>query len=276
MFELKGLDSRVKLNNGVEMPVFGFGTWQLKEGDEAKNAVKFAIEQGYRLIDTASGYFNEKSVGLAIKESNVHREELFIATKVANYDQGYDLTLRAFDESMKKLDLKYLDLYLIHWPGKNKFIDTWRAMEKLYEEGRIKAIGVCNFLPHHLERLMDNCKVVPVVNQVECHPLLNQEELRQYCVERNIQLEAYCPLIRGQLDWPVLNQLAEKYGKTNAQIILRWHLQRDIIPIPKSANPQRIVENAQVFDFELSDDDMEAINNMNEEKRICGHPDHFF
>jgi len=276
MFELKGLDSRIKLHNGVEMPIFGLGTWKLKDGDEAKTAVKFAIEHGYRLIDTAAAYFNERGVGQAIRESNVPREELFITTKVANYDQGYDSTLRAFEESMDKLDLDYLDLYLIHWPGKNKFIDTWRAMEKLYEEGRIKAIGVCNFLEHHLERLMDNCSVAPMVNQVECHPLLTQEELHQYCKERNIQLEAYSPLMQGRLNWPVINQLAEKYGKNPAQIILRWNLQRGIIPIPKSGNPKRIVENAQVFDFELSEEDMELINGMNEERRFCGHPDHFF
>ena len=174
--ELKGLDSRVKLHNGVEMPVMGLGTWRIADGEEARSSVKYAIQQGYRMIDTAAAYYNETGVGQGIRESNVPREELFIVTKVANDDQGYDSTLKAFDESMKKLKLDYLDLYLIHWPGKYKFKDTWRAMENLYEEGRVKAIGVCNFHAHHLDELIDSSSVVPMVNQVECHPLLNQAD----------------------------------------------------------------------------------------------------
>jgi diketogulonate reductase-like aldo/keto reductase len=274
--ELKGLDSRVKLHNGVEMPVMGLGTWRIADGEEARSSVKYAIQQGYRMIDTAAAYYNETGVGQGIRESNVPREELFIVTKVANDDQGYDSTLKAFDESMKKLKLDYLDLYLIHWPGKYKFKDTWRAMEKLYEEGRVKAIGVCNFHAHHLDELIDSSSVVPMVNQVECHPLLNQADLHRYCKDRKIQLEAYSPLMRGHLDLTALNQLAEKYGKTPAQIVLRWDLQNGIVVIPKSVHPKRIDENSQVFDFELADEDMEVINSLNTNKRFCGHPDYFF
>ena len=277
MFDnLTGLNSRVRLNNGVQMPVLGLGVWQMNDGEEVKKVVKTAIEQGYRLIDTAKVYRNEAGVGEAVKECGVPREELFITTKVWNTDQGYDNTLRAFDESMSKLQLEYLDLYLIHWPGKDKFKETWRAMEKLYAEGRIKAIGVSNFLIHHLEELIDSSEVVPTVNQVEYHPLLTQPELKAYCERHKIQLEAWSPLMRGQLDLPVLTQLADKYGKTPAQIVLRWDLQNGVVTIPKSVRYERIVENSQVFDFELSEDDMEAINSLNQNKRFGGHPDEFF
>lgn len=277
MFGIENLDSRVKLHNGVEMPIFGLGVWKMRDGEEVKNAVRHAIQQGYRLIDTAAAYGNEAGVGQGIQESNAAREELFIVTKVANGDQGYDTTLKAFEESMKKLRLEYLDLYLIHWPGKHKFKDTWRAMEKLYQEGQIRAIGVCNFLPHHMDELLDSCTVAPMVNQVECHPLLNQKELREYCKGKDIQLQAYSPLMHGNLNLlPVLDQLAEKYGKTPAQIVLRWNLQNGVIIIPKSSNPKRIEENSRIFDFELSGDDMETINNLNENRRFNPHPDYFF
>jgi diketogulonate reductase-like aldo/keto reductase len=273
---LSSIESRTTLHNGVKMPVLGFGVWRMEDGDEVISAVKYAIKQGYRLIDTASVYDNETGVGQAIQESGVPREELFITTKVWNTDQGYDTTLRAFDESMKRLGLDCLDLYLIHWPGKDRFKDTWRAMEKLYEEGRIRAVGVSNFLIHHLDELINDCKVVPMVNQVEYHPLLSQEELHRYCKKHRIQLEAWSPLMHGRLDLPVLTQLAEKYGKTPAQIVLRWDLQNGVVTIPKSVRPHRIEENSKVFDFELSDDDMEAISSLNENKRLGGHPDVFF
>lgn len=274
MFDnLNGFESRVKLNNGVEMPVLGLGVWRVQDGDDTRNSVKYAIQQGYRLIDTAAAYYNEDGVGQGIQEADVAREELFITTKVRNQDQGYESTLQAFDESLNKLKLDYLDLYLIHWPGKVKFKDTWRAMEKLYEEGRIKAIGVCNFLEHHLDALIDSARVVPMVNQVEYHPLLNQAELKQYCDRNKIQLQAWSPLMQGRLDLPVFKQLSEKYGKTPAQIVLRWDLQNGVITIPKSVRPQRIIENSQVFDFELSDDDMEAIDNLNQDHRFGYHPD---
>jgi diketogulonate reductase-like aldo/keto reductase len=277
MFDnLNSLSSRTALHNGIQMPVLGLGVWKMQDGEEVKNAVKYAIEHGYRLIDTAAAYGNEAGVGQAIQESSVPREELFITTKVWNSDQGYDTTLKAFEKSMKKLKLDYLDLYLIHWPGKDKFKDTWRAMERLYDESRIKAIGVCNFHTHHLEELIDGSRVVPMVNQVEYHPLLSQTELRQYCRQHKIQLEAWSPLMQGRLNLPVLAQLAEKYGKSPAQIVLRWDLQNGVITIPKSARPQRIVENADVFDFELSEDDMEAIDRLNEDNRYGGHPDRFF
>ncbi|HHY83655.1 MAG TPA: aldo/keto reductase [Clostridiales bacterium] len=277
MFEkLEDLNSRVKLHNGEQMPVLGLGVWQMQDGDEVRSSVKFAIEHGYRLIDTAAVYHNESGVGQAIKESGVDRESLFITTKVWNSDHGYDTTLRAFERSLRKLQLEYIDLYLIHWPGKYKFKDTWRAMEKLYKEGRVKAIGVSNFQTHHLDELIDSCEIIPMVNQVEYHPLLSQVELKQYCKRHKIQLEAWSPLMQGRLDLPVLKQLAEKYGKTPAQIVLRWDLQNGVVTIPKSVHPERIVENSQVFDFELSEDDMELIDNLNENRRFGGNPDVFF
>jgi diketogulonate reductase-like aldo/keto reductase len=269
------LKSTVTLQNGVRMPVLGLGVWKVEDGAEVEAAVKYAVEAGYRSIDTAAAYGNEEGVGNAIQNCGVPREELFITTKVWNGDQGYDTTLQAFDKSMKKLKLDTLDLYLIHWPVKGKYKDTWRAMEKLYEEGRIRAIGVCNFHAHHLEDLINDAHVVPMVDQVEFHPLLTQEKLRKFCKANKIQLEAWSPLMQGRLDMPVLVQLAEKYGKSPAQIILRWDLQHDVVTIPKSVHQNRIIENAEVFDFELSDDDMEAIDNRNENRRFGSDPDNF-
>jgi diketogulonate reductase-like aldo/keto reductase len=269
------LSSTVTLHNGVKMPIFGLGVWKVEDGAEVENAVKYAIKAGYRLIDTAAVYGNEEGVGNAIQDSGLPRENLFITTKVWNGDQGYDSTLRAFEESMKRLKLDYLDLYLIHWPVKGKYKDTWRAMEKLYEEGRIRAIGVSNFHSHHLDDLIDSAKVVPMVNQVEFHPLLTQEELRAYCKRNKIQFEAWSPLMQGNLDLPVLKQLGEKYGKSPAQIVLRWDIQNEVITIPKSVRESRIIENADIFDFELSEEDMEAINSLNQNKRFGSNPDNF-
>jgi diketogulonate reductase-like aldo/keto reductase len=269
------LSSTVTLHNGVKMPIFGLGVWKVEDGAEVENAVKYAIKAGYRLIDTAAVYGNEEGVGNAIQDSGLPRENLFITTKVWNGDQGYDSTLRAFEESIKRLKLDYLDLYLIHWPVKGKYKDTWRAMEKLYEEGRIRAIGVSNFHSHHLDDLIDSAKVVPMVNQVEFHPLLTQEELRAYCKRNKIQFEAWSPLMQGNLDLPVLKQLGEKYGKSPAQIVLRWDIQNEVITIPKSVRESRIIENADIFDFELSEEDMEAINSLNQNKRFGSNPDNF-
>ncbi|SDZ66839.1 Aldo/keto reductase [Evansella caseinilytica] len=270
------IESTVTLNNGVEMPWLGFGVFKVKEGDEVVNAVKAALDTGYRSIDTASYYENEQGVGQAMKESGVPRESIFLTTKVWNDQQGYDETLRAFEESRKKLNVNYLDLYLIHWPVTGKFKETWRAFERLYEEGSIRAIGVSNFHIHHLEELLKDVQVKPAVNQVEYHPLLTQKELHQYCKERGIQLEAWAPLTKGRMfDNAELLQLAEKYQKTPAQIILRWDLQNEVVTIPKSTTPSRIAENANIFDFELSDEDMEKISRFNRDSRIGRNPDDF-
>jgi methylglyoxal/glyoxal reductase len=261
------------LNNGVRMPWLGLGVFQVQDGDEVIRSVRQAIEIGYRSIDTAAGYRNEAGVGAAIKESGVPREELFITTKLANSDQGYESTLRAFEESRRKLDLDYVDLYLIHWPGKDKFQDTWRAFEKLHKEGYIRAIGVSNFKIHHLETLKQGSDIIPAVNQVEFHPLLNQQELLQYCRKEGIQLEAWSPIMKGNLDLPQLTELARKYGKTPAQIVLRWDLQHGVVTIPKSVREERIRENAAIFDFTLSDEDMKVIDLMNQDHRFGSDPD---
>ena len=273
---MKNLQSTTTLHNGVEMPWFGLGVFKVEEGTEVVNSVKAAIEAGYKSIDTAAIYGNEEGVGKAIAESNVPREELFITTKVWNSAQGYDSTLAAFEESMKKLGLEYLDLYLIHWPvpKQNKYKETWKALEKLYKDGRVRAIGVSNFKEHHLKDLLDNCEVKPMVNQVEYHPRLTQTEIHKLCKENGIQLEAWSPLMRGSLfEEPTLKEIAQKYGKSIAQVILRWDLQNEVVTIPKSITPHRIQENADIFDFELSADDMEKISSLNQNQRVGSDPD---
>jgi len=264
-----------KLNNGLQIPQLGFGVWQVPN-EEATPAVEEALKAGYRLIDTATVYGNEEGVGKALAASNVPREDLFITTKVWNSDQGYESTLKAFDTSLEKLGLDYVDLYLIHWPTPkyDTYVDTYKALEKLYKDGRTKAIGVCNFDPEHLQRIMDECEVKPTVNQVECHPYLQQNELKQFCKENDILLEAYSPLMNGQtvLQDEVIGQLAEKHGKTAAQIILRWHLQTDVIVIPKTVTPSRMSENLDVFDFELSQEDMDKIASLDKNERINSIP----
>ncbi|MFC4323904.1 aldo/keto reductase [Litchfieldia salsa] len=275
---IKDLRSTTTLHNGIEMPRFGLGVFQVKDGEEVVSSIKAAIEVGYRSIDTAAIYGNEEGVGRAISESGVAREELFITTKVWNGDQGYDTTLKAFEESMKKLGLDYLDLYLIHWPvpAQGKYLDTWRALEKLYKDGKIRAIGVSNFKIHHLEDIISNCEIKPMVNQVEYHPRLIQQDLHKFCKENEIQLEAWSPLMQGQLlEEPVLVEIAQKYKKSTAQIILRWDLQNEVVTIPKSVKPHRIAENANIFDFELTEDDVKVINGLNQNKRIGPDPDEF-
>lgn len=263
------------LNNGVKLPWLGLGVWRVKEGDEVISSVRHAIQSGYRSIDTAAVYGNEDGVGLAIKESGVAREELFITTKVWNANQGYESTLQAFEESRKKLGLEYLDLYLIHWPVKGKYVDTWKALEKLYKDGLVRAIGVSNHHIHHLQDILDAGEIVPAVNQVEFHPLLTQKELLSFCKEKGIQLEAWSPLMQGNLQLPLLAELAEKYQKTPAQIVLRWDLQHRVVTIPKSITPHRIEENANIFDFTLSAEDMEKIDALNQNKRYGSDPDNF-
>ncbi|MGG1378650.1 aldo/keto reductase [Bacillus velezensis] len=274
------LQAKATLHNGVEMPWFGIGVFKVEEGAELVNAVKTALVHGYRSVDTAAIYGNEEGVGEGIRqglqEAGLKREDIFVTSKVWNADLGYEETLKAFDTSLEKLGLDYLDLYLIHWPVEGKYIDVWRALETLYRDGRIKAIGVSNFQIHHLKHLMKETEIKPMINQVEYHPRLTQKELLAFCTEQGIQLEAWSPLMQGQLlDHPVLQEIAEKYGKSAAQVILRWDLQNGVITIPKSTKKHRIEENANVFDFELSADDMKRIDDLNENLRVGPDPDNF-
>ncbi|WP_304618632.1 aldo/keto reductase [Salipaludibacillus sp. CUR1] len=273
---MENLQSTITLNNGIRMPLVGLGVYKAEDGEEVVNAVKTALESGYRSIDTAAFYFNEEGVGRAIAESGISRDEIFITTKVWNDDHGYDETLAAFEESRRKLGVEIIDLYLIHWPVTGKFKETWRALEKLYHEGKVRAIGVSNFLIHHLEDLLEEAEVVPAVNQIEYHPWLTQSELHEYCKDKGIQLEAWSPLTRGRkFDDPRLMKLAEKYGKTPAQILLRWDLQNGVVTIPKSVTPSRIKQNTELFDFELTGEEMAVLNNCNEGLRFGPHPDTF-
>ncbi len=266
----------ITLNNGVAMPQLGYGVWQVPD-DEAATAVGSALEAGYRSIDTAAIYGNEEGTGKALAASGIARDELFVTTKLWNDEQGYDSTLRAFDTSLGKLGLEYVDLYLIHWPmaAKDTYVDTYRAFEKIYEEGRAKAIGVSNFQPAHLERLMGETSVVPAVNQVELHPQLQQSELRAFHARHNIATEAWSPLGQGKdlLTNTTVTGLAEKYGRTPAQIVLRWHLQVGNVVIPKSVTPSRIKENIDVFGFELDDADMSALAALDSGTRLGPDPD---
>jgi diketogulonate reductase-like aldo/keto reductase len=263
------------LNNGVEMPQLGFGVWQVPD-DEAEQAVATALESGYRSIDTAAIYGNEEGTGKAIATSGIPREELFVTTKLWNSDQGYDSTLRAFDTSLDKLGLDYLDLYLIHWPlpSRGKYIDTYKAFEKLYTDGRIKAIGVSNFYPEYLEQLIEATSVIPAVNQIELHPHLQQHAAREYHAQQGIATEAWSPLGSGKglLEVPAIVAIAQKHNRTPAQIVLRWHIQLGNVVIPKSVTPSRIKENIDVFDFSLDTEDIAAISALNEDRRLGPDP----
>ncbi|RIJ50240.1 aldo/keto reductase [Maribellus luteus] len=269
------LSSATTLNNGLKMPWLGLGVFLSKEGTEVENAVKVALANGYKSIDTAAIYKNERGVGKAIRESGIPREDIFLTSKVWNADQGYSTTMAAFEESLEKLQTDYLDLYLIHWPKGERSKETWKAMEELYQKGRMKAIGVSNFLVHHLDDFLPHCKVMPAVNQVEFHPELIQPDLLAYCQKKGIQLEAWSPIMKGRVnDVPLMQELAAKYGKTPVQIVLRWDIQKGVVTIPKSVTPERIIANADVFDFELSPEDMARIDALDRNKRIGGHPDH--
>lgn len=273
----ESLSDSTMLGNGIHMPWLGFGVFKLPDGEEVVQAVLTALKAGYRSIDTASIYGNERGVGKAIKESGIPREEIFLTTKVWNSDQGFDNALNAFDESLKRLDVDYVDLYLIHWPGKDLYVKTWKALERIYQYGRARAIGVSNFHIHHLHNLMSHCDINPMVNQVEFHPFLFQPELVRFCMDNNIQLEAWSPLAKGKfLDNAVLLRIGEKYGKTAAQVMLRWDLQHCVVTIPKSSHRNRIEENARIFDFELSEEDMDSIDALNQGKRLGPDPDIFF
>ncbi|MED3994461.1 aldo/keto reductase [Peribacillus frigoritolerans] len=277
---VKNLQDTTTLHNGVKMPWFGLGVFKVEEGPELVNAVKVAIKHGYRSIDTAAIYENEEGVGQGIreglKEAGISREDLFVTSKVWNADLGYESTIAAYEKSLQKLGLEYLDLYLIHWPVEGKYKEAWRALETLYKEGKVKAIGVSNFQIRHLKDLMEDAEVKPMVNQVECHPRLTQKEVQAFCKEQGIQLEAWSPLMQGELlDNEVLQAIATKHGKSVAQVILRWDLQNGIVTIPKSTKEHRIVENSTVFDFELTEEEMNQIDGLNQNHRVGPDPDNF-
>jgi methylglyoxal/glyoxal reductase len=260
------LQSSSLLNNGVKIPLLGLGVYQAPSGEPTLHAVKYALNVGYRHIDTAWLYGNEGDVGRAILESGIKREEIFITTKLWNSDQGYRSTLTACERSLQRLGLPYVDLYLIHWPFEGQSKETWKAMIRLLREGKTRAIGVSNYEISHLQEILQNFDVIPSVNQVEFHPFLYQEKLLEFCKNSNIQLEAYSPLTRGQrLNHPALKDLAKKYGKNSAQILIRWSLQHGLVVIPKSIHETRIRENIQVFDFKLEETDMKLLNSLNED-----------
>ncbi len=264
------------LNNGVKMPWLGFGVYLIPDGDKVINSVKEALNIGYRHIDTAYIYKNEKGVGQAIKESPIPREDIFVTTKIWNEDLRQQRVAEAFEKSLELLDMDYIDLYLIHWPVKNYYVDAWKEMEKIYASGRAKAIGVSNFTIEQLKVLEANSDLVPTVNQVEFHPHLVQPELLKYCKEKNIQFEAWSPLMQGRImNLQAAKNLGEKYGKTPAQIALRWNLQHGVVTIPKSSKPHRILENAQLFDFEISKADMAILDAHDRGERIGPDPNNF-
>ena len=254
------------------MPILGLGTWDLR-GKEASQAVLWALEIGYRHIDTASMYGNEKTIGEALKESKIPRDEIFITTKVWTSDQGYENTLAAFNRSRELLNLDYIDLYLIHWPVTGLRSNTWKALEKLYDLGRVRAIGVSNFIIRHLEELKETLEVIPAVNQVEFSPFLYQKELMEYCKSNGIFIESYCPLTRTRkFKDATLVAIGQKYNKTPAQVLIRWGLQHDVITIPKSGDKRHLTENADVFDFSLDETDMKQLDNLNEDYRLVDDP----
>ncbi|MGG0669659.1 aldo/keto reductase [Lederbergia citrisecunda] len=269
-------DGKVTLSNGVEMPQLGLGIYKMTDSVETIQAILYALKVGYKAIDTAAIYENEKETGEAIRQSGIPREQLFITSKVWNTDQGYDATLKAFEASLERLGMDYLDLYLTHWPVAETFVDTYRAIERLYDEKLIRATGVSNHHIHHLEKVFNVAKVKPMVNQIELHPRLTQEPLRNFCNEHGIIVTSWSPLARGGLmDEPTLEQIGLKYGKTPAQVIIRWHLQHGLVVIPKSVTPARIQSNIDVKDFELAPEDMMKIDALNRDERTGTNPEKF-
>ena len=263
-------------NNHLPMPQIGLGVLKAKEDGEVEKAILSALDVGYRKIDTAAVYGNETGVGKAMHQSGIPREEVFLTSKVWNSDQGYDNTLHAFEKSLNRLQTDYLDPYLVHWPVKDKYIDTYKALEKLYREGRVRSIGVSNFQVHHLTKLLQHTQVIPAVNQIELHPHLQQEELIKFSKQINIQLEAWRPIMMGEVQHiPELISIGQKYGKSPVQVTLRWLTQIGISVIPKSVTPQRIASNFQIFDFSLSNEDIAIIQSLNQNRRLGPDPDNF-
>jgi methylglyoxal/glyoxal reductase len=274
--KITNIQGTSRLGNGVEIPYLGLGIYGMFEGNETIHAIESAFEAGYRHIDTATLYQNERSVGEAIRRSGIERSEIFVTTKVWNSDQGYRNTLEAFQRSLDNLQFNYIDLYLIHWPVQGKYVDTWNAIEELYKKNVVRAIGVSNFMQHQLEDLMSYAEIIPMVNQVEFHPYLQQQQLYRFCVRHSIQFEAWAPLMRGHVnEIPVIQKMAIKYKKTPVQIVLRWDLQKGIVTIPKSAREERIKSNSEIFDFYLSEEDMISINALDKNNRIGPHPENF-
>lgn len=268
---------KVKLNNGVDIPWVGLGVFRLEDNKEAERVIRTALSVGYRHIDTAMYYHNEEAVGKAIKNSGIPREDIFVTTKMWNSDQRSGKVKEAFETSLKKLDLDYIDLYLVHWPVEGKFIETWKKFEEIYETGKVKAIGVSNFKQYHLEALAKESTITPTVNQIELHPYLVQENDLSYCKKAGIRVEAWSPFAANQtglFDEKALTDLADKYSKSPAQIILRWDYQRGVVTIPKSANEKRMAENLNIFDFSLNEDEIKSINSLNKNLRIGPDPDH--
>jgi diketogulonate reductase-like aldo/keto reductase len=279
---ITNLADTVTLHNGVELPRFGLGVFLAQAGSEVEQAVSWALEAGYRSIDTAYIYRNEADVGRAIRRSKIPRQEIFVTTKVWNNSQGYDKTLQAFDDSLNRLEMDAIDLYLVHWPVVGQVPDaplyneTWQAMEAIYKSGRARAIGVSNFLVHHLQTLLPTAKITPMVNQVEFHPYLQQPDLQAFCRDHHIQLEAWSPIMQGRVfDVPELVDLGKKYSKNAVQVTLRWMLQKGIVTIPKSVKKERITDNADVFDFELDAADIALIDNLDRGQRLGADPDNF-
>lgn len=272
-FDKLGIETKTVLNNGVEMPIFGLGTYQSGSSRETQAIVAYALEIGYRHIDTARFYGNERDIGKAIKNSGIPREEIFVTTKLWNSDHGYNRALKAFEESLTDLGFDYVDLYLIHWPVQDLRNESWRALEKLQVEGKCRAIGVSNYTIGHLKELLDISPVMPAVNQVEFSPFLYQKDLLEFCRFNNIQFESYSPLTKGhKLDDIRLSAIARKYTKSPAQILVRWTLQKEVVVIPKSSRKERIRENADVFDFVISPEDMDRLDALHKNLRVSWDP----
>ena len=266
------IDSKIELHNGIFMPLFGLGTWPLK-GKEVYEAVLRALRLGYRLIDSASLYGNENEIGDALNDTKVPRDEIFITTKVWNDEQGFENTLKAFEKSLGRLKLDYIDLYLMHWPVSGVRNETWRALETIYNSGKVHAIGVSNYTIRHLDELIGTSSSLPMVNQIEFSPFLFQKELMEYFQAKNIIMEAYSPLTRGRkLGNKTVKEISKKYNKTPAQVLIRWGLQHSIVEIPKSGNEKHLIENADVFDFSLEENDMTALDSLNEDFRLGADP----
>jgi len=275
---IKDITDITRLASDTRIPMLGFGTWKLAQGEEVAHAVSTALTLGYRHIDTAAAYENEKGVGEGIRRSDVAREDIFLTTKCWNDDirGGYDSVLRACDTSLQELGTDYVDLYLLHWPILDKDVDAWRAMERLLADGKTRAIGVCNYLIHHLDHLLPHAEVPPMVDQIEFHPRLIQPALLTYLRDHDIVVEAWSPLMQGHVtDVPEIVEIANHHGKTPAQIVLRWDLQHKVVTIPKSAKPERIAENADLYDFTLTPEEMITLDKIDENKRFGPDPDNF-